>query len=213
MSELRSIVRNGDTGLIPGEVHFDEQFNATSVRAALARGHPLVHIASHFVFRPGNEASSFLLLGDGDKLTLSRIRQDKFDFSRVDLVTLSACETGVGGGRDSKGEEVEGLGAVVQKQGEKGVIATLWPAADESTGLLMQQFYRLRDANRLSKAGALLRAPLLLGAVHADGKLAMTCFATFRASSLETTKPEDADALFAGRTNGRGRTSAWYPRD
>ena len=55
-------------------------------------GHPLMHIASHFVFRPGNEASSFLLLGDGDKLTLNRIREDKFDFSRVDLVTLSACE-------------------------------------------------------------------------------------------------------------------------
>jgi CHAT domain-containing protein len=143
-------------------MYFDEQFNATSVRAALTKGHPLVHIASHFVFRPGNEASSFLLLGDGDKLTLSRIRQDKFDFSRVDLVTLSACETGVGGGRSAKGEEVEGLGAVIQKQGAKGVIATLWPVADDSTGLLMQHFYRLRDADRLSKAAALRQAQLLL---------------------------------------------------
>jgi CHAT domain-containing protein len=121
------------------------------------------------VFRPGNEASSFLLLGDGDKLTLSRIRQDRFDFSRVDLVTLSACETGVGGGDKAGGEEVEGLGAVVQKQGAKGVIATLWPVADESTGQLMQHFYRLRDVEKLSKAAALKQAQLRLLQAEAGG--------------------------------------------
>jgi CHAT domain-containing protein len=114
------------------------------------------------VFRPGNESTSFLLLGDGDKLSLNRIREDKLDFRHVDLMTLSACETALGGGRNAQGEEIEGLGALVQKQGAKGVIATLWPVADASTGLLMQSFYRLREQNKLSKAAALKQAQLSL---------------------------------------------------
>jgi CHAT domain-containing protein len=73
---------------------------------------------------------------------------------------LSACETAVGGGKDANGMEIEGLGALVQKQGAKAVIATLWPVADESTGLLMQQFYRLRESGRLTKAEALRQAQL-----------------------------------------------------
>jgi CHAT domain-containing protein len=160
--ELNSIVRNGNQGLIRGELHFDEQFNLVSLKQALQNKHPLIHLASHFVFRPGNESTSFLLLGDGDRLTLSRIREEKLDFSHVDLVTLSACETGAGGGRTAQGEEVEGLGALVQKQGAKGVIATLWPVEDASTGLLMQHFYRLREEQKLSKADALRQAQLML---------------------------------------------------
>jgi len=161
-AELNSIVRNGTHGLIKGELHFDQQFNMVNIRQALKNKHPLIHLASHFVFQPGNESTSFLLLGDGDRLTLSRIREEKLDFSHVDLVTLSACETGIGGERSAQGEEVEGLGALVQKQGAKGVIATLWPVADESTGLLMKHFYRLREEKKLSKADALRQAQLML---------------------------------------------------
>jgi CHAT domain-containing protein/tetratricopeptide (TPR) repeat protein len=161
-AELNAIVRNGNQGLIKGELHFDEQFNLVNIKQALRHKHPLMHLASHFVFRPGNESTSFLLLGDGDRLTLSRIRQENLDFTHVDLVTLSACDTGVGGGRTAQGEEVEGLGALVQKQGAKGVIATLWPVADESTGLFMQHFYRLREEKKLTKADALRQAQVLL---------------------------------------------------
>jgi CHAT domain-containing protein len=160
--ELGAIVRNADRGLIKGELYFDEAFNVVSLKQALNNKHPLLHLASHFVFRPGNESTSFLLLGDGDRLTLSRIREERLDFGHIDLVTLSACETGLGGGRTAQGEEVEGLGALVQKQGAKGVIATLWPVADESTGLFMQHFYRLREEKKLTKADALRQAQLML---------------------------------------------------
>jgi CHAT domain-containing protein len=147
-------------GILSAELHFDEAFSASRLQSSLS--HPLVHVASHFVFRPGTEASSFLLLGDGDRLTLKRIRDEKFDFSRVDLLTLSACDTGVGSGRDSQGQEVEGLGALVQRQGARGVIATLWPVADESTAQFMQNFYRLREKVGLNKAEALRQAQILM---------------------------------------------------
>jgi CHAT domain-containing protein len=159
--ELEAIVGSG-RGIIPDEIHLDQAFSAEQMRRTLANRHPMLHIASHFVFRPGTEAHSFLLLGDGERLTLSRIKADKFDFSHIDLITLSACETGLGGGRDAQGEEIEGFGALVQKQGARGVVATLWPVADESTAQLMQSFYRLREEENLTKAEALRRAQLAL---------------------------------------------------
>ena len=86
-------------------------------------------------------------------------------------MTLSACQTGVGGGKDANGREIEGLGVLAQKQGAKGVIATLWPVADTSTAQLMQSFYRLREEQKLTKAEALRQAQLALlsGRVGAGG--------------------------------------------
>ena len=68
--------------------------------AALHDGYPVVHLASHFVFRPGTEKDSFLLLGEpGERgrLDLGELRLGDYDFGGVELLTLSACETAVGG--------------------------------------------------------------------------------------------------------------------
>lgn len=178
-AELQAIA-----GIVPGEFFVDEQFSARRLQDSLS--HPLVHVASHFVFRPGTEASSFLLLGDGDRLTLQRIRDERFDFSRVDLLTLSACETGVGG-RDGRGQEVEGLGALVQRQGARGVIATLWPVADDSTRLFMESFYRLRDARGLTKAEALREAQVQM--LRADVAAAPVAERGMKAATGEPPRP------------------------
>ena len=60
-------------------------------------------------------------------------------------MTLSACETALGG---SDGSEVEGISAILQKKGAEAVIATLWSVADSSTSALMAEFYRLREAHK-----------------------------------------------------------------
>jgi CHAT domain-containing protein len=155
--ELEAIVK-----AVPGELHFDNDFTAQTLRGALAKRANMLHLATHFVFTPGTETDSFLLLGDGGRLSLREIREAGFNFRGVDLLTLSACETAVGGGADANGREVEGLGALVQQRGARAVMATLWPVADESTGLLMQRFYQLRVGSRLSKAQALQQAQLEL---------------------------------------------------
>jgi CHAT domain-containing protein len=52
---------------------------------------------------------------------------------------------------------------IAQRKGAKAVIATLWPVADDSTKLLMQQFYRVHEMERgISKTEALRRAQLAL---------------------------------------------------
>lgn len=162
--ELEGIV-NPD--LLRGEVLLDEHFTRAALRAALDK--PVLHIASHFRFVPGSDAS-FLLLGDRSQLTLKEVRSE-MRFKGVDLLTLSACETAIGGGRNESGLEVEGLGVLAQKQGARAVLATLWPVADASTSVLMPQFYRVRHARAdVTKAEALRQAQLaLLRGAHGPG--------------------------------------------
>ncbi|MFA7242787.1 MAG: tetratricopeptide repeat protein [Sulfuricellaceae bacterium] len=156
--ELNGIVSQG---ILEGEVYFDQEFTAERFKEGLDQSRPLLHIASHFVFKPGTEADSYLLLGDGEPLSLREIRDSDYDFRNVDLITLSACETAVGGGKDANGREIEGFGVLAQKQGAKGVLATLWPVADASTGPFMQNLYRIRQHNPgMTKAEALRQAQL-----------------------------------------------------
>jgi CHAT domain-containing protein len=141
----------------------NKDFTAQAFADALGRNYSLVHIASHFSFRPGDADESFLLLGDGNSLTLETLRtSDQFDFKGVELLTLSACNTGVGT-TGADGKEVEGFGAVAQERGAKAVLATLWPVADESTRDLMTRFYRIYVTTpNLSKAEALRKAQISL---------------------------------------------------
>ena len=161
-AEMSSIVRTGASGVLPGEVHLDEAFTALRLKDVSNRRFPVVHVASHFRFSPGTEVNSFLLLGDGSQLTLGDIRTQNYRFDDVDLLTLSACETGLGGGRDQQGREIEGFGVIAQQQGAKAVLATLWPVADQSTASLMGDMYRRRSDGGVSKIEALRQAQVAL---------------------------------------------------
>ena len=159
-SELEGIVgTKARRGVFPGEMYLDEFFTANVMREVLLKGYPVVHVASHFVFQSGTDAAnSFLLLGDGKRLTLTDFNHGPFDFRYVDLIALSACETALGNGK-----ELEGFAAIVQRRGAKSVLATLWRVADESTAMLMQNMYRIRaDIPGMTKAEALRQAQLAL---------------------------------------------------
>ncbi len=167
-AELNSILRTGNSGVVSGELYFDEQFTEQRLRDVTQRPFQLLHIASHFRFSPGTEINSFLLLGDGKQLTLGDIRTGGWRFSNVDLFTLSACETGLGGGRDANGREIEGFGVIAQQQGAKGVLATLWPVVDQSTSIFMSQLYQRLQDKQFTKAESLRQAQLaLLNGRHA----------------------------------------------
>ena len=67
-AELRGIIRDESStpkradGVFVGRVILDEEFTAANMQSALRQRYSLVHIASHFSFKPGNEIDSFLLL-------------------------------------------------------------------------------------------------------------------------------------------------------
>ena len=169
--ELHRVIREANEarpeGVLPGEVMLDEEFTEASMKKALEHKYPLVHIASHFDFQAGNETNSFLLLGgkdaQGARLTLAEIREDPgFTFADTELLTLSACDTAVGGA-EGDGREVDGLGILAQQKGAKAVVASLWGVYDASTGLLMQEFYKKWTTHpNMSKAEALRQAQVAL---------------------------------------------------
>ena len=169
--ELDGIVKEDEQdhkGVLPGVVRLNSRFTQDEMMELLEDGYSAVHIASHFVFRPGTNRDSFLLMGDGTQLTLDRIKHGGFRFDDVDLLALSACETAMGGS-SADGREVEGFGVLAQRKGAKGVIATLWPVADESTGLLMQKMYEAHEKSGATKASALRTAQLWLMKDAKDG--------------------------------------------
>jgi len=160
--ELKSIIRSQDNpeAIFDGTLNLDGDFNWESMKQGLQKKYPLVHIASHFHCAPGNDTMSFLLMGDGQHLTIDKIRHQANLFGGVDLLTLSACDTAVGNvGQD--GKEIESFGVLAQRQGAKAIVATLWPVADISTGLLMREFY-LRRVEGKTKAVALQEAQIAL---------------------------------------------------
>ena len=163
-NEMGSIVEMTASGALPGEVYLDEAFTTERLKDVSQRQFQVLHVASHFRFSPGTEINSFLLLGDGSQLTLGDIRTQNYRVDNVDLLTLSACDTGLGGGRDEKGREIEGFGVIAQQQGAKAVLATLWPVADQSTAALMADMYRKHQDSHLSKIEALRQAQITLQA-------------------------------------------------
>lgn len=160
--EMDAMLRTTAGPGVRSVVYLDEQFTAQRLRDVGQRDFQLMHVSSHFSLSPGTEINSFLLLGDGQRLTLGDIRTQNYRFDQLDMLTLSACDTGLGGGRDANGREIEGLGVIAQQQGAKSVLASLWPVADGSTAKLMADLYERRQKLGLSKAEALRQSQLAL---------------------------------------------------
>ncbi|RYG95960.1 MAG: CHAT domain-containing protein, partial [Alphaproteobacteria bacterium] len=158
--ELRSIVRDeaeGGTGPLAGRILLDHQFTAANLEKSLSQGASVVHIATHFALSRTEGSDSFLLLGDGSALPLTKWKE-ALKLKGVGLLTLSACETGIGQS-DASGGEVSSIGEVSQYLGAQSAIVSLWPVADSSTADLMSDFYkRWHGAPERGKAWALREA-------------------------------------------------------
>jgi len=126
--------------------------------AALAS---ILHFATHAVIDMDSPRDSYLLLApedeDGGQLSLWQIANGPR--LSADLVVLSACSTAVG--PSYAGEGVLGLSKAFSLAGATGVAASLWPVADDSTKVLMQQFYK-GLADDTPAASALRQAQLQL---------------------------------------------------
>jgi CHAT domain-containing protein len=107
----------------------------------------------------GTPEDSFILFGNGDKATISEIKE--WSLSNVDLVILSACQTGIGN-KLGNGVEILGLGYQMQSAGARVAIASLWKVDDAGTQALMDTFYSELQKGDVSIAEALRRAQVSL---------------------------------------------------
>ena len=118
----------------------------------------ILHFATHAAFVTGQPENSFILFGNGDRATFRDV--EVWPLTNIDLVVLSACETGVGG-KLGNGEEILGFGYLMQRAGARAAIASLWSVSDGGTQVLMNAFYTAVE-NDMSKAEALRQAQIAL---------------------------------------------------
>jgi CHAT domain-containing protein len=76
-----------------------------------------------------------------------------------DLVTLSACESGLS--RVRRGDELVGFTRAFMYAGASALVSTLWRVNDHATRILMERFYQ-EIQSEVSFAEALKRAQLYL---------------------------------------------------
>lgn len=133
------------------------------IKSDILRQYNYLHLATHGVvdeYRPElsriflnkdvTSEDGYLFAGEIYNLTLN-----------ADLVTLSACETGLG--KISKGEGVIGLSRALVYAGARNIIVSFWSVADESTSALMKNFYaRLLDNPKGTLSEDLRQAKLKL---------------------------------------------------
>ncbi|WP_044501132.1 tetratricopeptide repeat protein [Nostoc sp. PCC 7107] len=136
----------------------DKEFSPTAIISQV-NNHNIVHLATHAAFLAGKPEESFILFGNGERLTLRDI--ENWNLPNVDLIVLSACETGVGN-KLGNGEEVLGFGYLMQLAGAKTTIASLWVVDDGGTQVLMTEFYAALQNPNISKSEAIRQAQLAL---------------------------------------------------
>jgi tetratricopeptide (TPR) repeat protein len=91
---------------------------------------------------------------------LTALEVSEMELPKLELVVLSACETGLGS--SAGGEGLLGLQRAFQVAGARTVVASLWEVPDQATQALMSEFYWVAwdPGSIVSRAEALRRAQL-----------------------------------------------------
>jgi tetratricopeptide (TPR) repeat protein len=125
------------------------------------RSVPLVHFSTHAIADTRDPDRSRILLAPAapgapaDHLFLREIYD--LDFTGVQLVTLSACDTERG--KVIRGEGVEGFSRALLAAGAASAITTMWDVVDRASAEFMKQFY-FALARGDAEASALRQAKL-----------------------------------------------------
>ena len=138
---------------------------------AKASDYNFLHIATHGSFNKLQPLYSFLLMTPGDlddgHLTVREI----FDLQlQCKLVTLSACETGLG--EIEEADEFVGLSRAFIYAGAGAVVVSLWKVDDTTTAAIMSDFYQnLKEGRSTTEALATAQRNFLDLEVSRYGKL------------------------------------------
>ena len=145
----------------PGISLVNESFTSNAFGQALLENQaPIVHIATHGQFS-SNASETFLLAWDSainiEQLQQLLKRRAQGTASPIELLVLSACETAAGDQAATLG-----LAGMAIRSGARSTLASLWSVEDQSTALLMDQFYQQLSQPAASKAQSLQKAQLAM---------------------------------------------------
>lgn len=125
-----------------------------------ANEYRILHLATHFITNDDQPLYSKIVLAQNNDMNEDGYLQTYEVFNmnlNADLVVLSACNTGLGKLR--KGEGLIGISRAFLFAGVPSMVVSLWNVDDESTAIIMKNFYRHLQAG-LEKKQALRLAKL-----------------------------------------------------
>jgi CHAT domain-containing protein len=160
LANLRSLAGSSDV-LIASEFSANrEQLLKTDLSQ-----YAILHFATHGFLDPKQPENSGILLSTVDREGKTQNGfvglQDIYSLrAPVDLVVLSACQTGLG--KNVRGEGLIGLTRGFMYAGASTVIASLWKVDDKVTAELMKQFYANMLQNGMPPAKALQEAQITI---------------------------------------------------
>lgn len=156
LANLREVT-SGDEAFVAAD------FDATrdSLFSTDLTQYSILHFATHGLLDPRRPENSGLVLStitrDGKPQNGFVSLQDIYQLrAPVDLVVLSACQTGLG--KDVRGEGLIGLTRGFMYAGASSVVASLWKVDDEATAELMKRFYIHMLQDGMTPAAALRAA-------------------------------------------------------
>ncbi|MDQ4141267.1 MAG: CHAT domain-containing protein [Bacteroidota bacterium] len=144
------------------KIYLNDQAREEQLKSRDLSSSNYLHLATHgFVNESFPELSGLLLAQNGNSkedgiLYMGEIYNLNL---KADLVTLSACETGLG--KIASGEGVIGLTRALLYAGARNVVVSFWKVPDTSTADLMENFYAALLSGE-DKAQALQTAKLNL---------------------------------------------------
>ncbi len=114
----------------------------------------IIHFAAHAVIDDQKPARSLIVLSlnqDSRQYDFVQMRDIYNLKMNSDLVTLSACQTGLG--QFIRGEGIEGLSRAFFYAGASSVLMSLWAVNDQASYQLMERFYyHLRSSESIMEA-------------------------------------------------------------
>jgi CHAT domain-containing protein len=139
----------------------DREFTESNLADRLDRNlFSIVHLATHGQFSSNTE-DTFILAWDKqieiDRLNNLLKKNEQNSSGAIELLVLSACETAAGDNRATLG-----LAGISVRAGVRSTLASLWNLDDESSSILMSQFYQELVSKKVTKAEALKKAQLTL---------------------------------------------------
>ena len=135
-------------------------YSIPGVNTDLAARHPMLLswlVMANANVRPRLDARGVPIGPDG---LLTAHEVINLQLSNVDLLVLSACETGLG--NVVGGEGVFGLQQAFHMAGARSVVASLWPISDSAAVTVMARFHRNLAEKNMDKLAALRDAQIAM---------------------------------------------------
>ncbi|MCC5626996.1 CHAT domain-containing protein [Nostoc sphaeroides CHAB 2801] len=146
---------------VPSSILLNQEFTSKTLQNRInSLSFPIVHLATHGQF--SSKAEETFIVAWNERIYVKKLNElvrtlEQNRPEAIELLILSACQTATG-----DEQAALGIAGVAFQAGARSTIASLWNLDDESTAVLMNQFYQELGNKNLTKAEVLRHAQLAL---------------------------------------------------